>query len=92
MKARFTAASRGVFSPSQSKSGSAIDPLVELYDPRHVQLAWAQGTATFSGDARLQAVLPADGRYTVELHDALYRAMLRTAPAGGATRKPEQDS
>jgi hypothetical protein len=54
--------------------GSAIDPLVELYDPRHVQLAWAQGTATFSGDARLQAVLPADGRYTVELHDALYRA------------------
>jgi hypothetical protein len=54
--------------------GSAIDPLIELYDPRHVQLAWAQGTATFTGDARLQAVLPADGRYTVELHDALYQA------------------
>jgi hypothetical protein len=54
--------------------GSALDPIVELYDPRHVQLAWSQGLAVLSGDARLAATLPADGQYTVALRDVLYRA------------------
>jgi hypothetical protein len=54
--------------------GSAIDPVIELHDPRHVQLAWSQGRATLQGDARIEAVLPANGRYTVELHDVLYQA------------------
>jgi hypothetical protein len=53
--------------------GAALDPLLTLYDSRHVQLAWAQSQARLSGDARLEADLPADGTYTVELHDALYR-------------------
>jgi hypothetical protein len=54
--------------------GSAIDPVVELYDSRRVQLAWSQGHAALAGDARLEVVLPADGLYTVEMHDILYRA------------------
>src|SRR5207253_446695 len=39
--------------------GAAIDPVVELYDPRQVQLAYSQGHAFLGGDARLEAVLPA---------------------------------
>src|SRR5439155_6704191 len=54
--------------------GSAIDPVIKLFDPRRVQLAWAQGSTPLGGDARLATVLPADGTYTVELHDLQYRA------------------
>jgi hypothetical protein len=54
--------------------GAAIDPVVDLYDPRRVQVAWSQGLSSRNGDARLEATLPMDGAYTVELHDALYRA------------------
>lgn len=54
--------------------GSAIDPLLELHDPRGVQMAWSPSKALLSDDARLEAVLPADGRYAVLLRDALYRA------------------
>jgi hypothetical protein len=54
--------------------GSAIDPLLELHDPRGVQLAWSPGKSVLADDARLEAVLPADGHYAVLLRDALYRA------------------
>lgn len=54
--------------------GAAFDPVVDLYDPRQVQLAYAQGQAFLGGDARLDVVLPADGEYTVALHDILYQA------------------
>ena len=54
--------------------GSAIDPVVKLSDPRRVQLAWAQGSGSLGGDTRLSAVLPADGTYTIELHDLQFRA------------------
>jgi hypothetical protein len=54
--------------------GAAIDAVVELYDPRQVQLAYSQGHAFLGGDARVEAVLPADGTYTVQLHDLLYQA------------------
>ena len=53
--------------------GVELNPVVHLLDGRGVQLAWAQAAAALTGDARLTAELPADGRYTVELHDALYR-------------------
>src|SRR5262249_3897171 len=45
-----------------------------LFDPRRVQVTWAQGTNMLAGDARLSVVLPADGTYTLELHDAQYKA------------------
>jgi hypothetical protein len=54
--------------------GSAIEPVLELYDARPVQLAWAQGSASLGGDARLETTLPADGHYKITLHDILYRA------------------
>jgi hypothetical protein len=53
---------------------SQLNPVVHLYDARGVQMAWAQGTRKLEGDARLSAVLPADGQYIVEVHDALYQA------------------
>ncbi|HUY91640.1 MAG TPA: hypothetical protein VMV10_23060 [Pirellulales bacterium] len=61
--------------------GVELNPVLHLLDGRNVQLAWAQPSLTLSGDARIAATLPADGRYTVELHDALYRG-----PAPGAFR------
>ena len=61
--------------------GVELNPVLHLLDSRNVQLAWAQPTLALAGDARIAAVLPADGRYTVELHDALYRG-----PAPGAFR------
>ncbi|MBL8793031.1 MAG: hypothetical protein JNM56_03940 [Planctomycetia bacterium] len=54
--------------------GSAVEPIVKLYDPKRVQLAWAQGSNPLGGDARLTATLPVDGMYTLELHDAQYKA------------------
>jgi hypothetical protein len=54
--------------------GAMIDPVVEMYDPRHVQLAYSEGQAFLGGDARIETVLPAEGMYTIEIHDILYRA------------------
>jgi hypothetical protein len=54
--------------------GSAIEPIVKLYNPQRLQVAWAQGSGALAGDARLTTVLPADGTYTVELHDIQYKA------------------
>ncbi len=53
--------------------GAALSPVVRLYDANLVQLAYAQTTASLAGDARLDVVLPRDGNYTVEVHDALFR-------------------
>ena len=53
--------------------GSNLNPVVHLYDARRVQLAWSQALPALAGDARFIATLPADGRYTIELHDSLYR-------------------
>jgi hypothetical protein len=53
---------------------SKLNPVTHLYDANGVQIAWAQGTRRLSGDARTATVLPADGEYTVEVHDALYQA------------------
>jgi len=52
--------------------GSKLRPVVHLYSPKKLQLAWAWGTPTLDGDARLEATLPADGTYTITLHDAEY--------------------
>jgi hypothetical protein len=54
--------------------GSALDPVLHVYDHRGVPLAWAQGVSPLGGDARLTFTAPADGDYRVELHDALFQA------------------
>jgi len=52
--------------------GSKLRPVIHLYSPKKLQLAWAWGTPALDGDARLEATLPADGAYTITLHDAEY--------------------
>jgi hypothetical protein len=53
--------------------GSKLDPVVHIYDSRHTQLAFSRGLPSIAGDPRATATLPADGPYTIELHDALFR-------------------
>jgi hypothetical protein len=52
--------------------GSKLRPVVHLYSSKRLQLAWAWGTLALDDDARLEATLPADGTYTITLHDAEY--------------------
>lgn len=54
--------------------GAKLRPVVHLYDARRRQLAWALPAAALFGDCRLTTKLPADGEYTVELHDLQYAA------------------
>lgn len=61
--------------------GSKLRPVVHLYGPTKLQLAWGWGLPWMHGDTRLHAVLPEDGTYTVSLHDLEY-----AAPAGGFFR------
>lgn len=53
--------------------GAKLDPVVHVYDARGTQLAWSQGLPSLAGDARATVTLPADGRYRIELHDALFK-------------------
>ncbi|MEQ8786940.1 MAG: hypothetical protein RIC55_11600 [Pirellulaceae bacterium] len=53
--------------------GSPLEPVVRLYDAHGAQVAWSPPLGVIGGDARCQIVLPSDGRYTIELHDRLYR-------------------
>ncbi|MSQ93850.1 MAG: hypothetical protein EXR98_04755 [Gemmataceae bacterium] len=54
--------------------GGKLRPIVHLYNPKKLQVAWAWGTPALHGDCRLEAILPDDGEYTVTLHDAEYAA------------------
>jgi hypothetical protein len=52
--------------------GSKLRPVIHLYNSKRLQLAWAWGKPSLDGDARLEATLPADGEYTVAVHDTEY--------------------
>lgn len=52
--------------------GSKLRPVLHVFDAKRLQIAWASPTSTLSGDARLRLKLPADGTYSIELHDAQY--------------------
>jgi hypothetical protein len=56
--------------------GSKLRPIVHLYSPKRLQVAWAWTTQSLHGDARIEIALPEDGVYTAAVHDAEY--------AGGA--------
>jgi hypothetical protein len=66
-------AQRVVVEIESRRLGANLNPIVHLYDSRHVQVAWGQGRSSIAGDARLDVSLPADGHYTVEVHDLLFR-------------------
>lgn len=52
--------------------GSKLRPVVHLYTAKRRQLAWAWPTPSLFGDTRLEALLPEDGIYSVNLHDEEY--------------------
>lgn len=52
--------------------GGNLDPLLAIHGPDQRQLAWSQAQPKLGGDTRLELTLPADGVYTVELHDIQY--------------------
>jgi hypothetical protein len=54
--------------------GGKLRPVLHLYNSKKLQVTWAWGTPQHFGDARLEAILPADDTYTVSLHDAEYAA------------------
>jgi hypothetical protein len=53
--------------------GQEMNAVLHLLDARNVQLAYSYSVPALAGDPRIVATLPADGRYTVELHDLQYR-------------------
>ena len=57
---------------ASQRIGGKLKPVVHLYSAKKLQLAWVWGTPALNGDARLSATLPADGDYTIALHDAEY--------------------
>jgi hypothetical protein len=54
--------------------GSKLRPVVHLYGPKKLQLAWSWPAPALFGDTRLETTLPEDGTYTVSVHDAEYAA------------------
>jgi hypothetical protein len=61
--------------------GSKLRPILHLYSPKRLQLAWSWPTPALFGDSRLEGTLPEDGPYTIAVHDAEY-----AAPAPGFFR------
>ncbi|MGE0606316.1 MAG: hypothetical protein AB7O62_04250 [Pirellulales bacterium] len=49
--------------------GGKVRPVLHLYDPAGKHLAWSLPQQSLRGDTRLSATLPADGEYTLTLHD-----------------------
>lgn len=54
--------------------GSAMDPVLELRNPRGAPLNIAWGRPQYRGDTRIEANLFADGIYSIELHDLAFKA------------------
>lgn len=54
--------------------GGKLRPVLHLYDANGQHLAWSLPSPLLRGDARVTAVLPADGLYTVTLNDLQYNA------------------
>ncbi|MGE3807546.1 MAG: hypothetical protein AB7K24_23020 [Gemmataceae bacterium] len=54
--------------------GGKIRPVVHLLDESGKQLAWSRPMPLLGGDTRLQVTLPADGKFSLEIHDLQYNA------------------
>ena len=53
--------------------GANLNPMLHVLDARRLQVAWSAAQPALQGDARCEVTLPADGQYTIELHDMVYR-------------------
>ena len=76
LKTTFTGAKGAniVIDCEAQRLGSNLKPVVRLYNERGTQLAWSAPKNGLGGDARCVLALPADGTYSIEVHDQLYRA------------------
>lgn len=54
--------------------GGKLRPVLHIYDSSGKHLKWSLPSPVLRGDTRLQFKPPADGKYTVELHDLQYAA------------------
>lgn len=54
--------------------GGAANPVIEIKSPAGAPLAIAWGHNSLRGDARAETILPADGIYSIELHDLAFNA------------------
>lgn len=54
--------------------GGKLRPVLHVFDSENRQIDWTLPLPTLRGDARLTFTPPADGSYTVELHDLQYAA------------------
>ncbi|MDX1947961.1 MAG: hypothetical protein SFU86_21360 [Pirellulaceae bacterium] len=54
--------------------GSKLRPVVHLIGPERRQIGWSWPAPALFGDTRLEATLPADGTYTLTIHDLEYAA------------------
>ena len=59
--------------------GAKLKPVVRVYNEHGTQIAWSPPQPPIAGDARCTVKIPADGQYTIELHDVLRRG---EAPRG----------
>jgi hypothetical protein len=53
--------------------GAKLNPVIHIYDARRTQLGYSRGLPAIGGDPRFSVKLPADGTYTIEIHDAVFR-------------------
>jgi hypothetical protein len=53
---------------------SKLRPVLNLYGPGNALVEFSLPMAALRGDTRLQAKLPADGEYRLQVHDLLYAA------------------
>lgn len=69
-----TKGQRIVIDIEAQRLGAGFKPIIRLNDSRGKQLAYGSPQPWFGGDARLDATLPEDGKYAIEVHDRIYRA------------------
>jgi len=67
------AGQRVVAEVEAQRLGSKLKPLVSIVDQRGTQLAYSSSEVTMQGDARVEVELPADGVYTIQLQDVLFK-------------------
>ncbi|MEE2639440.1 MAG: IPT/TIG domain-containing protein [Planctomycetota bacterium] len=56
-----------------NRIGSKLRPVLHIYDSRGKQVVFAQRSRSLKGDARCFFETPADGVYSLEMHDFVYR-------------------
>jgi len=56
------------------RSGSAVDPLIRVFDSKRKELAWNDDAPGLGVDARLDVTFPSEGEYYVAVHDSKFSA------------------